>query len=410
MNQELKPKLRPIAAFPVETKDGRFVVLKDMTGISPEILTVNEPVLFLLQFFDGNHSIADIKVNFFKRSGRFLYDEQIEPVISKLEESHFLEGESFERYLATLREEFKHSKSRKAAHAGSGYPADREELKEFLAGFFRDVQVEAAPPVSGRLAGMIVPHLDLRLAGNLYARAYSAIRKSGCRTFIVMGTGHSGARYGYILTEKDFETPLGTVKCDRELTKKILDASPYDLTCDEFLHKNEHTIEFQALFLKYIFPDEEIRIVPVLCSFDYRELKAHPDPGLRAFLSDFPRILADIASSQAINAAYLASVDFAHVGPRYGDRFRITDDFLEVVREKDADLIRLIGGADRNGFIRYIEEEKDSRRICGFAPISAFLTALDRPVSAFNLGYGIFKMGEDGSYVSAASMVFTYDD
>ncbi|MBM4389287.1 MAG: AmmeMemoRadiSam system protein B, partial [Deltaproteobacteria bacterium] len=319
MDQELKPKLRPVAAFPVETKDGRLAVLKDMTGISPEILTVNESVLFVLQFFDGNHSIADIKTNFFKASGSFLYDEQIEPVITKLDESHFLEGENFERYLASLIEEFKRGNSRKAAHAGSGYPAGPDELREFLAGFFREARGETAPPVSGRFAGMIVPHLDLRLAGNLYARAYSAVRKSGCRTFIIMGTGHSGASHGYILTRKDFETPLGTVKCDRELTEKILEASPYDLTDGEFLHKNEHTIEFQTLFLKYLFPDEEIRIVPILCSFDYRELSGHPDPDLRRFLSDFPRVLADIVGSNARDAAYIASVDFAHVGPRYGD-------------------------------------------------------------------------------------------
>src|SRR5260370_1941033 len=64
---------------------------------------------------------------------------------------------------------------------------------------------------------------------------------------------------------KDYMTRLGASETDRDLVGRL--AARYtrgDLFAEELLHRNEHSIEFQALFLAWALGTEGYKIVPIL--------------------------------------------------------------------------------------------------------------------------------------------------
>src|SRR5258708_36239068 len=69
----------------------------------------------------------------------------------------------------------------------------------------------------------------------------------------------------FTATRKDYMTPLGAVETDHDLVGRL--AARYtqgDLFAEELLHRNEHSIEFQALFLAWALGTEGYKIVPIL--------------------------------------------------------------------------------------------------------------------------------------------------
>src|SRR5690606_5163468 len=116
-----------------------------------------------------------------------------------------------------------------------------------------------APPIA-----VIAPHIDFRVGGETYGPAYNALRRSDADTFVVFGVSHQMSYDSFMISSKDFQTPLGTLPTDREFIEHFRAALPFELTRDETAHRREHSIEFQAVFLRHIFPDRDIRIVPIL--------------------------------------------------------------------------------------------------------------------------------------------------
>lgn len=130
---------------------------------------------------------------------------------------------------------------------------------------------------TGRMIGLIAPHIDIRRGSTSYAKSYWELaRECRARTFVILGITHSETTRRFVLTKKDFDTPLGTVATDRELVERIAGLTgeqsgpgqgSLDFFVDEFAHRNEHSIEFQAVFLQYLFGGREnFKIVPILCT------------------------------------------------------------------------------------------------------------------------------------------------
>jgi len=86
--------------------------------------------------------------------------------------------------------------------------------------------VEAEPTLAGRgatdLAAIVAPHIDLRRGGGCYAAIYRELaRRSKARRFIVLGICHHPTVHRFALCRKDYDTPLGLVKTDRELVDRL---------------------------------------------------------------------------------------------------------------------------------------------------------------------------------------------
>lgn len=361
--------MRPVEVLPVETGRGRMVALRDPWGISPEVL-LSEEAFFLAAQLDGRNTLRDLQVAYMRRFGELIFGDKIEELIRTLDDHFLLETPRFRQHLQDLKERWHNSRVREAAFAGKGYPADPAELRGLLEGLLK----EAATRRLEGLRGAVAPHIDLGRGGPCYASAYRVLAQGDRPSLVVIfGTCHLPMNVPFALTGKAFRTPFGTLRAACELVERIREAVPFDPLQDEFLHRNEHTVELQLLFLQYLW-GEDIEIFPILCrSFaHYLEGDSRPseDSAFMAFIEALQEVIRDR------EVLLLASADLSHVGPQFGDPLPVDEGTLVEVGRKDREMLSYVETGDAEGFYEYIKAERDRRRICGLPPIYALMKAL----------------------------------
>ena len=273
-----KPRLRRIEAFPVEQDGKTLIYLKDPLNLARP-LGISPVGYFILSHFDGRHSLIDIQEACCKQFGTLLLSEELKELVNAFDQHYYLDSDRFRNYRDAMILEFRRLPTRAAAHVGGVYSADAIQLKNQLDGYFSEPAGPGMPvpqKSSSAPRAIVAPHIDFRRGGAAYAWAYKALAESdGADLYILLGTSHCGGQTPYILTLKDFATPLGVVETDREFVNRLQTQSGDDYFADEYLHRGEHSLEFQVVFLKYIAqrraamtgqPERPFKIVPILVS------------------------------------------------------------------------------------------------------------------------------------------------
>jgi AmmeMemoRadiSam system protein B len=411
------PKLRLIDAFPVE-QDGKTVIyLKDPLNLATP-LGVSPVGYFILAHFDGRRSLTDIQEIYAKQFDAALPSDQLRDFIGMLDEHYYLQSERFRVHQDAVVEEFRGLPTRPAAHVGGVYKSDPIELAAQLDGFFAAAQGPGSPDGALRASApkaIVAPHIDFHRGGPGYAWAYKPLAESdGADLYILLGTSHYSGRTPYILTLKDFATPLGLVETDREFVQKLQEKCAEDCFADEYLHRGEHSLEFQVVFLKYIAqkraaltgrPEKPFKIVPILVSSFHAAVASQTPPEENSAVAMFLDALRAMAEQETKNVCFIAGVDLAHVGRQFGDREPITTDFLKWVENEDRQLVDRLAALDARAFFQAIAKDQDKRRICGFSPLYSLIHLLDG-VQGTHLHYGQAFTPETGSAVTFTSLIF----
>jgi AmmeMemoRadiSam system protein B len=404
------PKLRNVNIFPVQMSGQTLICLQDPQNISEKALFLPSPLYFIVSLFDGRHSILDIQAEYMRRFGEFLFTEKVQEIIGQLEENLFLEGDRFQEALGQKEEDFKRATMREAAFAGKSYEKDPEALKVQLEGYFKSSDgpgsLEERESRDG-LKGVIAPHIDLQRGGFCYAFAHREIwEKNSSRCFIILGTAHTSMEYPFCLTRKDFLTPLGTLNVDREFIDAIQSRCPDDLLKDEGVHRSEHSIEFQCVFLRYLYPEPiPIKIIPVLSGSFHEAVEKGISPMELKPVRQFIEALKEAVSSLRRKVCYIASADLSHIGLQFGDRQGVGEYDLRILAEEDHEILEYVERMDGEGFFSSISKERDRRRICGLPAIYAMLHCLEAKEGKL-LKYGQAFTPETQSVVSFASLAF----
>ncbi|MER3425082.1 MAG: hypothetical protein C4293_19465, partial [Nitrospiraceae bacterium] len=71
------PILRNLQFSPLKQHDEQYIVLWDPTGLTSEKLIVPLNYFYLLQFFDGEHSLDQIGAEYLKKFGEFLMPNRL---------------------------------------------------------------------------------------------------------------------------------------------------------------------------------------------------------------------------------------------------------------------------------------------------------------------------------------------
>ena len=376
------PRLRPVEAFPVNLQGQDLVCLRDPTGLAVQPIFLGGPLILVVSMMDGSNSLRDIQAEFMRRTGQMLYTENLEDLIGQLERFRYLDSQSFRAFYESLVQEFRGLPNRPATHAGAAYESTPEELRRQIDGFFIHTEGPGpigAPSPSSPLRGLIAPHIDFHRGGPTYAHAYKALaERPGATRFIIFGTCHNIIQRRFALTFKGYDTPLGCVETDREFVRRLAEKLPHDYFADEFAHRGEHSIEFQAVCLKFIHRDgADFQIVPILVgSFQdiYAEDRtAAQDPEVRAMVEAVLQTMREVPASYCI----VAGADLAHVGRRFGDPSGPTPDYLQWVESADRQFLELVQSGDPEGVFQSIAADNDRRRVCGYPPIYMTLRCLE---------------------------------
>jgi AmmeMemoRadiSam system protein B len=375
------PRLRPVEAFPVEHEGKRVIAIRDPSGYTSSVLVLAGPLLEIVSLFDGEHTVVDAQAAVMRRHGELVTAAEIEAITSALDEHGFLDTPRFAERQAATDDEFRQAPTRPAVHVGGAYAGEPAALRRTIDGFF------AAPAGPGPVTpgapgppvrGIIAPHIDLHRGGAGYAWAYRDLaERCDADLFVIFGTCHAGLAHPFALTRKDYETPLGAAPADGDFIDALARRAQHDCFASERGHRTEHSIEFQAVLLRYLFGGRrDFTIVPILASFAHEALARGQRPEDDPRVAGFFDAVAETAATQGRRVAVVAAADLAHVGPRFGDAEPVSDGERARIEREDRAMLEPVVGGDADGFFTSIAADGDRRRICGFSPIYALLRCL----------------------------------
>ena len=422
MSDQQRPRLRQVESFPVGEPDGQVLfALRDPEGFaSPVVLPYAAAVLASLM--DGSRTLDEIQQQFEQQFGQKVGLADLERLIGQLEERCFLDSPRFRARWKAEIETYLNSRVRPAAHAGGAYAGDPDELRVQLAELFTCAEGPGSPGdyaangSSGRLCGVLSPHIDLHRGGPAFAWAYKkVVEESDADLFVIFGTAHNWMRNLFSVSRKHFETPLGTVETDLPFVSRLaaaLAAQPagqdIDLFADELAHRQEHSIEFQSLFLQYLLGSRRpFKVVPILTGSFHEFVSSGIQP------AESPQVTAFVAAVQAAarqhkgRICYISGGDLAHIGQRFGDRALLDKHRLLEQSEDDRLLLEAACRADAQAFFSHVASQQDRSRICGLSPTYTMLQVMQPQRGEF-LKYSQAVEQDGTSCVSFASLAF-YD-
>ena len=403
------PKLRPVQVVVAEHEGSPVYLLTDPLGLSTNPVGVSPAAFELLKLFDGTNKVEDIQAAATRMAGSIVFRADIENLIKALDNEYVLDNDRFRSKLSELEKEYVDAPVRKASFSGAGYPDDAEELGKLLDSFTSDKadQPEPGQKPGDSPCGAVIPHIDPARGGSTYGAVYKEmIGMKEPDTFIILGTCHQASDRMFILTGKDYETPLGTVRSDTQLLELIEKETGGCYQSQEWLHKQEHSIEFQVLFIARYFPGA--RILPVLCgSFhdpETGELPMEPPEEAERFI-DALRIAVETSDKSLFT---IASADLSHVGPRFGDAFRIEGLHPKRIELEDRTFLEGFQKGDRRELYRILAGSKNRNHICGYGAIYTLMGQYD-PCRGLIRSYKQW-LDPEGTVSFAGGLLYRADD
>lgn len=400
------PILRNLQFSPIKKGEEQYIVLWDPSGLSKEKLVLPLNYFFIIQHFDGDHSLQEIGALYLKRFGEFLMPAKVEQLVGDLEAKLFLEGDRTEGAKAQARHAYREAAVRPAGFAGKSYEADRGQLKQQIDGFFSSQEGPDFKPSANKgklIKGLVVPTYELRQAGPIYAWAYKELQEAQQPdVLVIIGTAHAGLEGLFALTDKDFETPLGIVPVDHAIMDRLKALVP-EYFEEDMAHLSEHSIEFQLPFVQTnTGASATIPIVPILSSFSAMSLS---DPSVRASVERLLAALREAISASGKTVCIIAAGELAHLGMRYGDSAPPTDFSFHRAMQYDLEMLKYVEDLKAEEFAGYIQKEKDQRRISAFSPIYCLLRLIEAEKGQV-LRYDRGITDQYNSTVTYASMAF----
>ena len=397
-----KLKLRgDLDFFPVQS-DGRTVIMiQDRLSLVEKDMLISPELYKLMTTLDGKRSMRDIQLDLIRQQGGSLVSiDEVQALLEKLDSSYLLDSPRYREARNEIISDFSAQKIRYCSHAGLSYPKQEEELSERLETILATQQVPSLP--DGKITALIAPHIDLEAGKRIYSTAYQAIKGVTPERIIILGVGHSMTKVMLSLTTKMFETPLGKVKTDKKIVGELMKAGKDILSEDDFAHRDEHSIEFQLIFLQHILRDVSFTIVPILCGSLIGYLPEYSRERYQSIGHDFLSTLADLLRDDS--TIVIAGVDLSHVGPKFGHDMPASLIINESERH-DRQLLHCLCTMNADGFWSESKRIRDKYNVCGFSVLACLLETLP-PSHGHLLDYEIFKEDPTRSAVSFAAAVF----
>ena len=230
---------------------------------------------------------------------------------------------------------------RKPYVAGYFYPGRQIDLLRDLERYLGEDQAQV-PAVA-----VVAPHAGYMYSGGVAGAVYGSVIVPD--KLVLLGPSHHPitSRFGLVRIGA-WGTPLGDVPVATDLAELILGQS--DLISEDFqAHSNEHSLEVQLPFLRYVNP--EIQIVPIATTY----FASYAD------LEQLGKAVAAAIRELSEKVMIVASTDMSHQVSQ------------ELARKKDTLTIERIKVLDARGLYDVVQTEQIS--MCGFQATTAALIA-----------------------------------
>lgn len=403
-----KPRLRPLDFQQVYHQGQQMWYLRDPLQLTPHQLIMPPALAQMLIFCDGTRTPQEIHAAFCTHIGQDVDDDIILEALEQLDQACLLENAHSRQAQADMLTAYREAPFRPPALADLSYPADPETLTALFQEYEKGDELTDWQPWHGR--AIISPHIDYQRGGSVYAktwrRAETAVSEADL--IIMFGTDHNGGLGTVTLTRQAYATPYGVLPADPALVDSLAAAIGEEAAfAEEAHHIKEHAIELSAVWLHYTYQRLGIEpkpMVPILCgSFQHFVMNGgHPeeDGRLTAVIQTLQR---ETAGKKVL---VVASVDFAHVGPNFGDDFNMDAVRRDTLKTTDEAMMSAIRQGDAADFYTQIAAVEDRNKICGFSSIYLMLRYLESVASGLTVAYDHCPAdAEDTSLVSIGGML-----
>jgi MEMO1 family protein len=381
LNHALPALRASLDAIPMEHEGRTMVLLRDNEGFLQDTFLLSPAGMLAASFLDGHNTLDDVQQLFQKRTGFALSVADLENLVNQLKGARLLDTPEVRAAREERRRDFYNSAVRAPVHVGGGYPADPAELTKFLEKFQIPEATEDAAQSEIRnpkseIVGLLAPHIDFHRGGAAYASAYGALAGSRPPDAIVaIGVAHSSPVSPWVMTPKGYQTPFGSMSVHEELYKEVADCLDYDPRADEEVHRGEHSLEFQAIWLKHLWKEAAPPWVPILSS----TLERYAGESSPKTADRIEKMLVAVAARlrQFVKGGrrllVLGGIDLAHVGPRFGDQLPLNAETKARVRAADRQSLQEALKLRAEPFYMAGVGDGAWRKVCG---LSATYTAL----------------------------------
>ncbi|MBI3550700.1 MAG: AmmeMemoRadiSam system protein B [Elusimicrobia bacterium] len=410
----LPPVRVDIDIIPVEHEGRPMFVLRDPEDTGEQALALSAGGMLIVSALNGKNTLADIRSALTKATGQIAGDHEIRKVVEELDKRRLLETPAVQAMRRKILEDFLASPVRKATHL-AGYPTGLE-FAAYLGKFFRDPKgpgkpMADSPTLPAPPLGLVAPHIDLQRGGPAYAWSYGELANSPPPDLILaLGVAHASPNSPWALTKKTYETPYGAMELSQELYEDVAGALWYDPLDDEWVHRKEHSLEFQALWLRYLWRDKTPPWLPVLCSTFERFAQDRPPSAIPTVEEALEKIGNRLkVRAQSKRVLILAGIDLAHVGPRFGDEIELGPEVERRIETEDKASLGHALALDADKFYLSVVADGHWRKVCG---LSALYTSLRwiKAVGGKTQGASLLAYGQApdpmGGIVSFAGAVF----
>ena len=399
------PKARLDLDFmPIEHQGRQMVLVQDRLGLVAQGTALPVWVYHLLTILDGTRVTRDIQHQLSRlRQGGQVSPQEVGQLLDELDSLHLLDTPGYRQTRQELINAFSRSPVRPAVLSGRSYPEARDDLSGLLDGILASKTGTVSQP-SNRSVGLVAPHIDLDIGRRTYGTAYSAIQGQRFDRIVVLGIGHQLTDGCYSLTSKTFTTPLGQLAADAQAVTMLREHGSGCLSPDDFAHRDEHSAEFQVLFLQHLLGREKPILVPILCG---SLLGSLPEYSREAFLDmtgEFLDALRALITEPDKSTLIVAGVDLSHIGPKFGHDLEAAGLETQAVAHDTELLERLVAG-DAPGFWQESKRHHDRFNVCGFSALATMLEILP-PCTGRILDYQMWHEAPTRSAVSFAAAVF----
>jgi AmmeMemoRadiSam system protein B/AmmeMemoRadiSam system protein A len=201
---------------------------------------------------------------------------------------------------------------RQPVFAGQFYSADSAMLTNQVKTFLKN----AEPRQVNNVIAVIVPHAGYIYSGQIDADAYNQVKGNDYDLIVILGTNHTTAGFKGISVypEGAFGTPIGKLEIDDKIAAELLKKDK-DITADLSVHKQEHSIEVQIPFIKYLFP--KVKILPIIVG--------KPDIDM---CTRFGKALSGVLRGKKV--LIVASSDLSHY-PHFDDAIKVDNKTLKTI-------------------------------------------------------------------------------
>lgn len=383
---------------------GRALMLRDTQGVTSSHAVLPLEMVPLVARFTGVFTCEDIAREASREVGERVSVDLVVRLATELEEALFVDGPAYRQARARIEKDFADAAVREASHAGGAYHGDPEKLAHYIE---EDCLATAKNGQGhGRLVGLVAPHIDPWRGARCYGAAYHALKSAlpkDADTFVLFGTSHAPMKEPFALCRKAFATPLGPVEADVASIDELAKACDFDPYADQFNHKREHSLEFQAVFLRHLLGSRKAKIIPVLAGLGDHQ-RPGSSPASAAAVTKFLDAVRRVVDAK--NAVVIAGADLAHVGPRFGDPRPCDEGERTALGETDRDSLERAERMDAEAFWEHVAADLDERRVCGLAPMYALLRTVTGGAKGELHHYEQTVAPDEGSIVSHAAMGF----